>query len=63
MLVDFYRRTDDLVRNFIVGHRGASGKEFNTEGTEVTEEERRRLRYGDFFVGAEDVAEGGADFA
>ena len=61
--MDFYRRTDDLVRNFIIGHTGASGKEFNTECTEVTEEERRRLRYGDFFVGAEDVAEGGTDFA
>jgi hypothetical protein len=63
VFVDFYRGTDDLVRNFIVGHRGASGTEFNTECTEVTEEEKRRLCYGDFFIGAEDVAEGGADFA
>ena len=62
MLVDFYCRTDDFMRDFVVCHGNASGKEFNTEGTEVTEEERRRLRDGDFFVGAEDVAEGGADF-
>jgi hypothetical protein len=54
---------NNFMRDFVVGHRGASGKEFNTDATKVTEEERRRLRYGDFFVGAEDVAEGGADFS
>ena len=57
--MDLDSRTDNLMRNFVVGHRTASEKEFNTEGTEDTEKEKRSLRDGDFFVGAEHVAERG----
>jgi len=45
---------------FCAASHGYSGKRINAEGTE---NEKRKLRDGDFFVGAEDVAEGGADFA
>jgi len=50
-------RHDDLVRDFVVGH-GAGG--FNNQRSR---EHREELGDGDFFVGAEDVAEGVADFA
>ena len=63
ILVDLDGSADDRVSEFVVGHGILKKERITTENTEVTEKEKRRLRDGDFFVGAEDVAEGGADFA
>jgi hypothetical protein len=56
MLMDFYSGADDRVRDLVVCHWIVSKGEFTTEVTEGTEKGRGMLSYGDFFVGAEDVA-------